>query len=102
MRQQNGNEYSISSIKTAVSAIYHYLNQNSVVSNLYDNKILNNFGGLLFRKIRYLTYLGYGEKMVLMDYLTKKSKVQKVLNHILIVRTTPRSLLKSFFIKQYY
>src|SRR5215216_6324683 len=41
MKQQNGNEYSISSIKAAVSAIYRYLNQHSVISNcnLYDNKI---------------------------------------------------------------
>ena len=45
MKQQNGNEYSVSSIKAAVSAIYRYLNQHSVISNcnLYDNKIFKQF-----------------------------------------------------------
>ncbi|CAB4443261.1 unnamed protein product [Rhizophagus irregularis] len=67
MKQQNGNEYSISSIKVAFSAIYRYLNQNSVISNcnlynLYDDKIYKQFWQVHSGKIKYLTDLGYGEK----------------------------------------
>ncbi|CAB4398881.1 unnamed protein product [Rhizophagus irregularis] len=97
MKQQNGNEYSISSIKAAVSAIYCYLNQNSVISNcnLYDNKIYKQFWQVYSGKIKYLTDLGYGEKNG--SNGLSNEEVQNILNHSLMDGSTPQSLLKKVF-----
>ncbi|GBC38325.2 zinc finger MYM-type protein 2-like [Rhizophagus irregularis DAOM 181602=DAOM 197198] len=97
MKQQNGNEYSISSIKAAVSAIYRYLNQNSVISNcnLYDNKIYKQFWQVYSGKIKYLTDLGYGEKNG--SNGLSNEEVQNILNHSLMDGSTPQSLLKKVF-----
>ncbi|RGB31025.1 hypothetical protein C1646_764583 [Rhizophagus diaphanus] len=63
MKQQNGTDYSVSSIRAAVAALYRYLNKNSIIKhiNLYDSNIFTSFSETVNGKIKYLTDLGHGE-----------------------------------------
>jgi len=97
MKQKNGNDYSVASIRAAASALYRYLNKNSVIKhvNIFDNKIFTIFSETINGKIKYLTDFGLGESIG-SDGLTVE-ETKQVLSHKLMDGSTPERLLHRVF-----
>jgi hypothetical protein len=97
MKQQNGNDYSVSSIRAAVAALYRHLNKTSIIKhiNLYDSNIFTGFSETVNGKIKYLSDLGHGEVNG-SDGLTAE-EIKQILSHKLMDGSTPERLLYRVF-----
>ena len=94
IKQKNGEEYSISSIK---AAFYRHLNKNFIIKhvNIYDSNIFTTLSETANGKIKYLTDLGYGETKGF-DGLSFE-EIKQVLSHKFMDGSTSERLLRRVF-----
>ncbi|PKY51909.1 hypothetical protein RhiirA4_469223 [Rhizophagus irregularis] len=97
MRQQNGQEYSASSVWTAIVAIRRHLIDNSAIKgvDVQQESFFPNLWKVFNRKIKYLSDFGLNEPKG-SDALIVDEIIQ-ILNHQKMDSSTPRRLLYRIF-----
>ena len=93
MKQDNGQEYSASSIRCAVSALHRHLVKNSVITglNIHDRSIFPTFWEVINGKLKFLSDLELNDAKGA-DALTM-NEISTILNHKLLDGSTPERLL---------
>jgi integrase len=97
MRQQNGQEYSASSVRAAIAAIRRHLIDNSAIKgvDVQQESLFPNLWKVFNGKIKYLSDFGLNEPKG-SDALTVDEIIQ-ILNHQKMDSSTPRRLLYRIF-----
>jgi hypothetical protein len=97
MKKNNGEEYSVNSVRAAVAAINRHLQRHSKVEkvDLYDLSTFRSFIEVTSGKIKFLTDLGHGEVKGA-DAFTD-GEIQQILSHICMDGSTPARLLRRLF-----
>ncbi|CAB4424878.1 unnamed protein product [Rhizophagus irregularis] len=97
MRQQNGQEYSASSVRAAIAVIRRHLIDNSAIKgvDVQQESLFPNLWKVFNGKIKYLSDFGLNEPKG-SDALTVDEIIQ-ILNHQKMDSSTPRRLLYRIF-----